>query len=83
MDLPEELAELTNLSLLQAGNNRFIKLPDVIMKITSLTTLTTPYMMLTGIQGFFPAILGKGPLPKLGKNDQRNIKIGSNKPHRT
>ena len=49
MDLPEELAELTNLSLLQAGNNRFIKLPDVIMKITSLTTLTTPYMMLTGI----------------------------------
>ena len=28
--------------------------------------------------GPFPAILGKGPWPKLGKNDRLNIKIGSN-----
>ena len=26
--------------------------------------------------GLFPAILGKGPWPKLGKNDRLNIKIG-------
>ena len=28
--------------------------------------------------GLFPAILGKGPWPKLGKNDRLNIKIGRN-----
>ena len=28
--------------------------------------------------GPFPAILGKGPWPKLGKNNQLNIKIGRN-----
>ena len=28
--------------------------------------------------GLFPAILGKDPWPKLGKNDQLNIKIGRN-----
>ena len=27
---------------------------------------------------FFPAILRKGPWPKLGKNDRLNIKIGRN-----
>ena len=31
----------------------------------------------------FAAILGKGPWPKLGKNDRLNIKIGRNKRHRT
>ena len=47
-DLPGELAELENLSVLDLGNNRFIKIPDVVFKLTSLTTLTAPYMMLTG-----------------------------------
>ena len=28
--------------------------------------------------GLFPAIFGKGPWPKLGKNDQLNSKIGRN-----
>ena len=28
--------------------------------------------------GLFPAILGKGGRPKLGKNDRLNIKIGRN-----
>ena len=28
--------------------------------------------------GLFPAILGKGPWPKLGKNDQLNMEIGRN-----
>ena len=28
--------------------------------------------------GLFPAILGQGPWPKLGKNDELNIKIGRN-----
>ena len=28
--------------------------------------------------GLFPAILGKGPWPKLEKNDRLNIKIGRN-----
>ena len=31
-----------------------------------------------GKAGLYPAILGKGPWPKLGKNDQLNIKIGKN-----
>ena len=26
--------------------------------------------------GLFPAILGKGPCPRLGKNDQLNSKVG-------
>ena len=30
------------------------------------------------LAGLFPAILGKGPWPKLAKNDQHNIKIGRN-----
>ena len=30
------------------------------------------------ISGLFPAILGKGPWPKLEKNDQLNIKIERN-----
>ena len=47
-DLPGELAELENLSVLDLGNNRFIKIPDVVFRLTSLTTLTAPYMMLTG-----------------------------------
>ena len=34
-----------------------------------------PYLSLTGL---FPAIFGKGPWPKLGKNDRLNIKIGRN-----
>ena len=46
--LPEELADLENLSVLDLGNNRFIKIPDVIMRLTSLTHLSAPYMMLTG-----------------------------------
>ena len=28
--------------------------------------------------GLFPAILGKGPWPRLGKNNRLNIKIGRN-----
>ena len=28
------------------------------------------------ISGLFPTILGKGPWPKLGKNDRLNIKLG-------
>ena len=28
--------------------------------------------------GLFPAILGKGPWPKLGKTDHLNIKVGRN-----
>ena len=47
-DLPEELSELENLSVLDLGNNRFIKIPDVVTKLTSLTMLSAPYMMLTG-----------------------------------
>ena len=30
------------------------------------------------VSGPFPAILGKGPWPKLGKNVRLNIKIGRN-----
>ena len=30
------------------------------------------------LQGFFQAILGKGPMLKLGKNDRIHIKIGRN-----
>ena len=33
--------------------------------------------------GLFPAILGKDPWPKLGKNDRLNSKIGRNKANST
>ena len=35
------------------------------------------------LSGPFPAIFGKGPWPKLGKNNRLNIKFGRNKRHRT
>ena len=34
--------------------------------------------MLEHNPGLFPAILGKGPWPKLGKNDGLKVKIGRN-----
>ena len=48
IDLPDEMEELQNLSVLSIGNNRFIKIPDVVMKLASLSSLTAPFMMLTG-----------------------------------
>ena len=36
------------------------------------------YLYKHAASGLFPAILGKGPWPKLGKNDQLNSKIGRN-----
>ena len=40
------------------------------------SSIPVPYFR--GDSGPFPAILGKGPWPKLGKKDRLNIKIGRN-----
>ena len=37
---------------------------------------TENHVIVMNIQGLFPAILGKGPWPKLGKNDRLNSKLG-------
>ena len=36
-----------------------------------------------GAAGLYPAILGKDPWPKLGKNDRLIVKIGKNYRHKT
>ena len=40
--------------------------------------LNCMYLIVSHKAGLFQAILGKGPWPKLGKNDRLNIKIGRN-----
>ena len=48
VDLPEAMAELKQITSLNIGTNRFTRVPAVVSKLTSLTTLDMGHMMLTG-----------------------------------
>ena len=60
--------------------NRFYLVPFKCSLHVSYTVIIIIIIVILKLErpGPFPAILGKGPWPKLGKNDQLNVKIGRN-----